>query len=190
MLAVLTCTLGVTGCRGAGTAEVSRSLAQIESRRQQARVLNDKALASSDPARQRAWLEEAIALDDLYGEARNNLGVCYYQAGEFYPAATQLQRAADLMPGAVGPYVNLAILHGALGQWERSLEFAEQAAERDPYDVGVLRATARALYALRAKREQIAPVLEMLAQRDPEPVWREWAVGQRLQLTDREGHGG
>ena len=175
------------GCRSVDSADYQASLAKLEARRQQARVLNTQAVAAEDPDEQRQLLEEAVRLDELYGEARNNLGVAYYRLGQPYPAATQLQRAADLVPGTPRPYVNLSVLHGSLGQWERALDFAKRASDRDPYDPGVLRSMARALHAMRADRGDLEPVLASLAERDPSPRWREWAVEQTLQLKDRRG---
>lgn len=185
----LLCTVAMHGC---ATTRPDRTgddptVAELVQRRQQARTLNARARTLDDPQQQALLLERAIAFDELYGEAHHNLGVVYFKMNRLHPAALELQRAADLMVGNPLPYVSLAILHARLDQWERALEFAEQAYERDPMNHRVLRVMARSLIETRRGDERLDKVLQTLAVRDPSSAWRAWATERALEHADRKG---
>jgi len=176
--------LCLIGCQSDGTPP-EEALGQLEARRQKARKLYERALELSNADRKRQLYEQAVELDDRLGPAHANLGVLLFREGDHYEAAQHLQRAADLMSEDPTPYANLAVLHAEVSQWNRALEYAKKAKERDGQHILTLRTMARALIETRDSKKRIKEALRDVIQRDPSERWRRWAIRQSKAIEDQ-----
>lgn len=82
------------------------------------------------------YLSRAVTVDDHFFEAQSYLGVMHLQAGRFDSAIRSLTRAAELQPGRVSVWENLAVAYHKAGRKEQARS-AAQAARRvanDPED--------------------------------------------------------
>ncbi len=174
------------GCRSTPThTDLEEALSRLQQQREQARLCYQQAMSVQDLERKRELYARAVQLDEQYGPAHHNLGVTLFKQHDFYRAARHLKRAADLLGDSPVPLTNLAILHAELNQWERALDFAQQARDRSASDPQTLRVLARAMLETSAGGKDLQAVLNQIALRDPSERWREWAVAEAKAEIDR-----
>ena len=75
---------------------------------------------------------EAVAADETYGPAHNNLGLLHYDQGELYDAVLSFERASELMPGDPIVFYNLGLALEAAGRVHEAMDLYWQAVEMDP----------------------------------------------------------
>lgn len=178
--------LVASGCSRSTSDELSTTLTQCRELRDEARMLNSKALAETDIAAQRRLLEESLAKDEMFGEAHNNLGIVLHRQGDIYGSAAHFERAAELLPGSPTPWVNLALLHAELGQWERALPYARKAYERDPHHPDAVRALAACLVENGVPDKESETTLSRLAVLAPDEKSRQWATRHLYEIRDQQ----
>jgi tetratricopeptide (TPR) repeat protein len=172
---------------GCGSFSKTTEVTGFTDQREEARTLNAKVISEKENnyTQKQDVLEQALALDDLYGEAHNNLGVILYKQRKLYDAASQFQRSADLLPGNPIPLINLAILHAELKQWDRALAFARQAYKRDCHSIGAIEVLALCLVEKEGSDKELQPILDKLAIISVNEKWRKWAIKQKKAILDK-----
>jgi|GEM_PF-6024565 tetratricopeptide (TPR) repeat protein len=61
-----------------------------------------------------------------------NLGLVYYQAGEYQKSVEATQKAIDFDPNQAVAYNNIAAAYGAMGKWDIEIAACEKALQLDP----------------------------------------------------------
>lgn len=61
-----------------------------------------------------------------------NLGLVYYQAGQFEKSVEATQKAIDIDPNQAVAYNNIAAAYGALEKWDLEIAACEKALQLDP----------------------------------------------------------
>ncbi len=61
-----------------------------------------------------------------------NLGLVYYQAGDFEKSVAATQKAIDLDPNQAVAYNNIAAAYGAMEKWDVEIAACEKALQLDP----------------------------------------------------------
>jgi len=61
-----------------------------------------------------------------------NLGLVYYQAGDFEKSVAATQKAIDLDPNQAVAYNNIAAAYGAMEKWDFEIAACEKALQLDP----------------------------------------------------------
>ncbi len=138
-------------------------------------LLEENRLADAENA-----LRAAIEADSFFGPAFCNLGVCLLKQEKYYDAAWNLRHAAQLMPRASAPRMNLGLLYGAVGRYGPAEAELTEALARDPGDVVIVGQLARIHIQQDKRTSQTVAWLEQVAAEHDEPAWREWA---RFEIT-------
>lgn len=94
---------------------------------------------------------------------------------ERYREAEQLYKEArDLMPNQVDPYLALASVYEAVGEWDDAMEQLEKAVELDPEDAGARRGLGR-MQCMRGDHAACIETLELAVELAPdEPLGHYW----------------
>lgn len=151
-----------------------------------ARAENDRAfqlLSAGQDAEAEQALRRALAADDTYWHAWNNLGLVRYRAGDLYPAAKAFDTAARLMPHRPEPWNNLGLVYERAGQWSKAVDAYAAARGMDPDSPEYLGNLARARVRRGDRDADTRRLLEEVASRDARPAWADWARRSLLRLT-------
>lgn len=137
-------------------------------------------LIYSKPREAEALLLKALAADQFYGPAYNNLGVVYLRGNDLYKAATEFETARKLMPGNPEPRQNLAMTYERAGRTPEALESYRAALEAQGDHIASIQGLTRLEVSTGKADPATAARLEIIALRGTTPAWREWA---RLELA-------
>lgn len=142
-----------------------------------AEELTQEAMAhvEDDPARAASLLREALAADLYHGPAHNNLGILHLRSGRLYEAANEFEWARRLMPGHPDPRLNLGIVLERAGLIDDALEAYAAALEVYPDHIESTQALVRARLKYDRPHDATPRMLEQVALRGSNPVWRAWA---------------
>ena len=109
------------------------------------------------------------------------------EADERYGEAKQLyEEARDLMPGRVEPYLAVASVHEALGEWDEAMQQLEKAVELDPEDANAQRGLGR-LLCLRGDHEECVETLEKAVDLAPDDPLGHYWLGLAYQSAAMDG---
>ena len=132
-----------------------------------------------------AEFEKAIAADETYGPAHNNLGLLYFDQRDLYLAAWAFERAAEFMPERAEPVNNLGMTYEAAGRLEQAIEMFYTAHEIEPTNPEYLGNLTRARMRRGDRDEALVFQLRELLFLERRPDWVAWAEDQ-LALTLRQ----
>jgi len=128
---------------------------------------------------------EAIAADESYGPAHNNLGLLHYDQGELYDAVLSFERATELMPGDPIVFYNLGLTLEAAGRVHEAMDLYWQAVEMDPTNPNFLGNLVRLRVRLGENSPEVVAQLQDLILIETRPDWRQWADRQlALDMND------
>ncbi|MBA3708103.1 MAG: hypothetical protein H0W83_04670 [Planctomycetes bacterium] len=131
-------------------------------------------------------LNEALTADLYHGPAHNNLGVLLLKKGKLYEAANEFTWAGKLLSGHPDPRVNLAMALEQGGKSQDAIASCKTALEIQPGYLPAIQ-TAALIQAHNgiASDDQVAN-LSTIIERSSDPIWRDWAMKQRLAINMRE----
>jgi Tfp pilus assembly protein PilF len=127
-------------------------------------------------------LREALTADLFHGPAHNNLGVVFLKQEKLYEAAQEFEWARKLMPGHPDPRVNLALVMEAAGKTEDALGAYASALEVRSEYLPAMQGMARLLVREGRDDNRLRPMLDEIALRSNDAVWRDWAALERARL--------
>jgi Flp pilus assembly protein TadD len=128
---------------------------------------------------------QAIAADETYGPAHNNIGLLHYDRGELYDAVLSFERATELMPGDPIVFYNLGLTLEAAGRVHEALDLYWQAVEMDPTNPNFLGNLVRMRVRLGENSPEVVAQLQDLILIETRPDWRRWADRQlALDMND------
>lgn len=142
---------------------------------------------TSDPERAERLLREALGCDLFHGPAHNNLGVILLGRGQLYEAANEFEWARKLMPGHPDPRINLALVFEQAGRVDDALASYRSAAEVHPGHLPAIQGLARLQVRVRSDDPGLDGLLEEIALRSDDPVWRLWAERERIRRRSTPG---
>lgn len=120
----------------------------------------------------------AIAVDETYGPAYNNLGLLLYEEGNLYDAVLSFENAMDYMPNDPTVYYNLALALESAGKSHEAMDLYHQAVEMDPANPIFLGNLVRLRIRLGENDPSVQAQLQDLILIETRPTWRRWADGQ------------
>ncbi len=121
---------------------------------------------------------EAVAVDETYGPAHNNLGLLHYDQGELYDAVLSFERASELMPTDPIVFYNLGLALEAAGRVHEAMDLYWQAVEMDPTNPNFLGNLVRLRVRLGENSPEVIAQLQDLVLIETRPEWRRWADRQ------------
>jgi hypothetical protein len=121
---------------------------------------------------------EAVAVDETYGPAHNNLGLLHYDQGELYDAVLSFERASELMPTDPIVFYNLGLALEAAGRVHEAMDLYWQAVEMDPTNPNFLGNLVRLRVRLGENSPEVVAQLQDLVLIETRPEWRRWADRQ------------
>lgn len=124
----------------------------------------------------------AVAADEAYGPAHNNLGLLHYDQGNLYQAVLAFETAMELMPHDPVVYYNLGLTLEAAGKVHEAMDLYWRAVEMDPANPNFLGNLVRLRVRLGETGPDLITQLQDLALIETRPTWRRWADRQ-LALT-------
>jgi Tfp pilus assembly protein PilF len=181
IVVVLLATFALVGCGARG----ARFKVDQGRDTEGARALNDRAfelIGQGKYDHAEKLLKQAIADDVMFGPARNNLGLVYYQTNRLYQAAWEFQNAIKLMPHQPAPRNNLGLVLERAGKLEGAAESYAEAREIEPDNPEFIGNLARAKLRRGERDEETRKLLEELVLKDPRPEWTHWARMNLLRL--------
>jgi Flp pilus assembly protein TadD len=120
-------------------------------------------------------LHKAIDADVMFGPARNNLGLVYFNLEKLYPAAWEFQNAIKLMPYQPEPRNNLGLVMERAGKNAQAAEAYEAARKMEPDNPVFIGNLARVKIRTGDRSEETKSLLQELVFKDSRPQWRDWA---------------
>jgi tetratricopeptide (TPR) repeat protein len=179
---------GLTGCStfGSNTEILNFDLGQDASRASQLTQEGARHYRSGHVKKAEAVFERAIAADETYGPAHNNLGLLYFDQRDLYQAAWSFQRATEFMPERAEPLNNLGLTYEAAGRLEEAIEMYHYAYELDPTNPEYLGNLLRARVIRGDRDESMRLGLQELLFIDTRPDWIDWAEDQLVLVLDKE----
>ncbi len=84
------------------------------------------------PQEAAAEYRAALALDEAYPDAQNDVGLSLVMQGQFADAERHFKRAIEIDPAFASGYGNLGMLYGRMGQSAKAIESCEKALQLDP----------------------------------------------------------
>ncbi len=120
-------------------------------------------------------LHKAIEADVMFGPARNNLGLVYFNQDKLYPAAWEFQNASKLMPYQPEPKNNLGLVMERAGKNIQAGEAYEAARKMEPDNPMYIGNLARVKIRTGDRSEETKALLQELVFKDSRPQWRDWA---------------
>jgi tetratricopeptide (TPR) repeat protein len=138
-------------------------------------LLGVKAMQHADTDRATEKFLEAIAADESYGPAHNNLGLLHYEQGNLYQAVLALERAMELMPDDPSVLYNLALTLESAGKVHEALDLYWQTIEMDPVNPHFLGNLVRLRVRLGETGPDVVAQLQDLVLIETRPDWRGWA---------------
>jgi len=170
----------IGGCQLA--ANKNDALKQLEQHRQtyiKAITYNKSGLASlNDPNTAESLFRKAIAADQFYGPAHNNLAILLKDKGRIYEAAKHFELAVKYMPANTEPLLNLGQLSERTGHLTNAIEYYQKALENNPDDIRLTQALCRAKVKNKEKGPKTLELLERIATESQNKQWRSWAQEQ------------
>ena len=128
---------------------------------------------------------QAIAVDETFGPAYNNLGLLRYEQGNLYEAVLSFEQAMDLLPGDPTVYYNLGLALESAGKTAEAMDLYQQAVEIDPTNPNFLGNLVRLRVRLGEQNPSLVRQLQDLILIETRPQWRSWADEQlALHLND------
>ena len=168
--------LGCVACRSSDVPEALNSQ-QLKGWMQEARESFEQ-----DPERAERLLQRALDADPYYGPAHNNLGLLYYQRGQWPKALEAFEQARKLLPGNPEPRFNLGLTLERVGQYREALEAYRVALEVSPEHGPSIQGCARLCVTQGWDEEALPRWLSwILTQNDSEP-WRAWAATEQARI--------
>jgi Flp pilus assembly protein TadD len=152
-----------------------------------ARELNDKAFAlihQDKLPEAEKLLREAVNADPMFGPARNNLGLVYYETGRLYEAAWEFENAVRLLPYQPEPRNNLGLVLERAGKLTNAADSYAKARELEPDNPEYIANLARARVRRGDRDSETCSLLEEVVMKDSRPQWNDWA---RLNLYRIKG---
>jgi Flp pilus assembly protein TadD len=152
-----------------------------------ARELNSKAYTLIDEGKladAEKLLKEAVNADPMFGPARNNLGLVYYETDRLYEAAWEFENALRLMPHQPEPRNNLGLVLERAGKLTDAADEYAKAREIEPDNPEYLGNLARARVRRGDRDAETCSLLEEVVLKDSRPQWNHWA---RLNLYRIKG---
>ena len=143
-----------------------------------ARELNDRAfklIGENKLGEAERILRESIAADAMFGPARNNLGLVYYQTDRLYEAAWEFENAIRLMPYQPEPRNNLGLVLEKAGKVSGAADAYAKAREMEPDNPEYIGNLARAKVRRGDRDAETRELLQELVMKDPRPNWNQWA---------------
>lgn len=135
-----------------------------------ARLFNKGRLDQAEAA-----LKDALAADVTYAPAHNNLGIIYYETGQYYLAAWEFEYAARLMPDCPDPPNNLGMVYERVGRMEKAIENYTRAHTMQPQNPEFVANLARARLTLNEKDAEAYRLLADLLLCATRPDQAAWA---------------
>jgi len=177
-IVVALCAATVAGCQEAGRQKmqiIKAGHTPGQSTAAAAHAEGVKLLRQGKLAKAEAAFQQAITQDENFGPAYNNLGLLHFQRRQFYAAANNFQRAADLMPDRPEPYNNLGLTLETAAKPQEAIALYQSAVERAPdnpeYLGNLLRARLHNGEPVPALREGFQKLLLL----ETRPEWVHWA---------------
>lgn len=121
----------------------------------------------------------AVAADETYGPAHNNLGLLHYDDGNLYQAVLAFEQAMEFMPHDPAVYYNLALALESAGRVSEAMELYYQAVAMAPTNPFFLGNLVRLRIRLGETGPDLQAQLEDLCLIETRPEWRRWADRQR-----------
>ncbi len=120
----------------------------------------------------------AIASDETYGPAHNNLGLMHYEQGDLYQAVLSFERAMEFSPHDPTVYYNLGLALESAGKTYEALDLYQQAVELDGTNPNFLGNLVRLRIRMGESDESVRSQLKDLVLIEDRPEWRAWADKQ------------
>ena len=114
----------------------------------------------------------AIAADETYGPAHNNLGLMHYEQGNLYQAVLAFEAAMDYLPHDPTVYFNLALALESAGRTFEAMDLYQQAVEMAPTNPHFLGNLVRLRVRMEERDESVKAQLQDLALIETRPQWR------------------
>jgi len=184
MLAGVLAWMGIAGCQTQHIDELARA------RQEAARLAQEGTTArkAGDFERARAKLMEATDLDPSNGVARHALGLVYYESGDLYNAAVQLDAASRLLRDRVQPCYNLGIVLETGRKYEQAIVAYERALHREPEHLHTLENLARVRIKTGRYDRETLRLLTLSLNQEVRPEWTEWLTWETARLRNRLGY--
>lgn len=177
---LLTAIVLIDGCQL--LANKNDALNQLEQHRKtyiKAVSFNKKALAKlDDPNTAESWFRKAIAADQFYGPAHNNLAILLRDKGSIYEAAKRFELAVKCMPSNTEPLFNLGQLSEDSGHVTNAIDYYQKALEINPDGIRLAQALCRAKVKANQKDVELSELLERIAEEGQNDRWCSWAKEQ------------
>lgn len=175
---VILSALLISGC--ASFRDQNESLIRVETQRQSVKaerltLAGVKAMGSGHADYAFEKLLQAVAADEQYGPAHNNLGLLHYDRGELYDAVLSFERATELMPNEPITFYNLGLALEAAGRVHEAMDLYWQAVELEATNPNFLGNLVRLRIRLGEKGPDVLAQLEDLILIETRPDWRQWA---------------
>ena len=139
-------------------------------------------------------LARALDADVTFGPAHNNMGLLYYERGDFYHAAWEFYHASTLMPYAPDVWNNLGMaLEAGMDsktdpkRYDQAVSEYEKARKLAPDNPEYLANLARAKDKRGDRDEEMKNLLQELAYKDARQGWRDWARMKLFKLNATVG---
>ena len=174
---------GLLGSGCASFREDRETISRVESRRQTDKaqrltLAGVKAMQLGELDHAFAKFNAALAADEQYGPAHNNLGLLHYDRGELYDSVLSFERATELMPGDPTVFYNLGLALEAGGRVHEAMDLYWQAVEMDPSNPNFLGNLVRLRVRLGENSPEVITQLQDLVLIETRPDWRKWADRQ------------
>lgn len=121
---------------------------------------------------------DAVAADESFGPAHNNLGLLHYDAGNLYQAVLAFETAMELMPHDPTVFYNLGLTLEAAGKVHEAMDLYWQAVEMEPENPIFLGNLVRLRVRLGESGPELTTQLQDLVLIETRPDWRRWADRQ------------
>ena len=125
-----------------------------------------------------AAFQRAVAADETYGPAHNNLGLLLFDERDLYSAAWSFQRAIEFMPQRGEPSNNLGLTYEAAGRLDEAIAMYYTAHELEPVNFEYLGNLTRARTRRGDRDNLLRHELQQLLFIDTRPEWIAWAEDQ------------
>jgi tetratricopeptide (TPR) repeat protein len=141
-------------------------------------LLGVKAMTHGDVDRATDKFLAAIAADETYGPAHNNLGMLHHEQGNLYQAVLAYEVAMELMPHDPIVLYNLGLTLETAGKVYEAMDLYWQAVEMDPANPNYLGNLVRLRLRLGEDGPDVVAQLQDLVLIETRPDWRRWADRQ------------
>lgn len=119
-------------------------------------------------------LKEAVGLDPTSGTAKHLLGLVYFEKGDLYNAALQLDAATRLLSDRYEPCYNLGKVLEAGGQYEQAIRSYERSLGRRVDHLQSIENLARVRIKAGYRDQETLRLLTRCIDREKRPEWNAW----------------